>query len=161
MFDINKFSSMDTKDKYDLMLHYLKSLITGNESKITKLANASALINAVVGRMNWCGFYLDNRSFLELGPFQGLPACTRIEYNRGVCGKAFTTKKSLKIDNVHAFEDHIACDSRTNSELVIPIIKDCVCLGVLDMDSEDPARFTDLELEYLEKAVEIISDCIF
>lgn len=161
MFDIKVFDGMSTKEKYITMLSALTGLLDNDDSKISKLSNASALINAVVGRMNWCGFYLDNGKELELGPFQGMPACTKINYSNGVCGKAFSTKSTVRVDDVHKFEGHIACDAASNSELVIPIIKNEKCLGVLDMDSSEFSRFTELEEKYLIKAVDIISTKIF
>ncbi|MBC2576227.1 GAF domain-containing protein [Peptostreptococcus canis] len=161
MFDIKVFDGMSTEEKYITMLSALTGLLDNDDSKISKLSNASALINAVVGRMNWCGFYLDNGKELELGPFQGMPACTKINYSNGVCGKAFSTKSTVRVDDVHKFEGHIACDAASNSELVIPIIKNEKCLGVLDMDSSEFSRFTELEEKYLIKAVDIISTKIF
>lgn len=161
MFDIKVFDGMSTEEKYITMLSALTGLLDNDDSKISKLSNASALINAVVGRMNWCGFYLDNGKELELGPFQGMPACTKINYSNGVCGKAFSTKSTVRVDDVHKFEGHIACDAASNSELVIPIIKNEKCLGVLDMDSSEFSRFTELEKKYLIKAVDIISTKIF
>lgn len=161
MFDIKVFDGMNTEEKYITMLSALTGLLDNDDSKISKLSNASALINAVVGRMNWCGFYLDNGKELELGPFQGMPACTKINYSSGVCGKAFSTKSTVRVDDVHKFEGHIACDAASNSELVIPIIKNEKCLGVLDMDSSEFSRFTELEENYLIKAMDIISTKVF
>lgn len=161
MFDIRMFDGLSTESKYDTLLIALRGLVDTDDSKISKLSNASALINAVVGRMNWCGFYLDNGKELELGPFQGMPACTKIAYDKGVCGKSFSSKSTVLVENVHEFPGHIACDAASNSELVIPILKDGKSIGVLDMDSAEIARFTSLEAEYLEKCVEIISQYVF
>lgn len=161
MFDIKVFDNLSTEEKYSTMIIALKGLVDTDDSKISKLANASSLINAVVGRMNWCGFYLDNGECLELGPFQGMPACTKIKYNNGVCGKSFSSETTLKVDDVHNFEGHIACDAASNSELVIPIIKDGKALGVLDMDSAEFSRFGDLEVKYITKAVALISEFVF
>lgn len=161
MFDIKIFDGMKLEEKYDAMLLALEGLTNTNDSEVSKLANASALINALVGRMNWCGFYLDNGKELELGPFQGMPACTKIAYDKGVCGKSFSEKKAVRVDDVHAFPGHIACDAASNSELVIPIIKDEKVYGVLDMDSAEKARFGEVEEEYLKKAVEIIAKNVY
>lgn len=161
MFDIKIFDGMSTEEKYSSMISAVKGLVDTDDSKISKLANASALINAIVGRMNWCGFYLDNGKELELGPFQGMPACTKINYTSGVCGKSFSTKTTLRVDDVHSFEGHIACDAASNSELVIPIIKEGKCLGVLDMDSAEFSRFSELEEKYIVKCVEIIAEFVF
>lgn len=161
MFDIKVFEGLNVEERYGSMVSALRGLVNTDDSKIAKLANASALINALVGRMNWCGFYLDNGSELELGPFQGMPACTKIDYNKGVCGKSFTDKKTIRVDDVNSFEGHIACDAQSNSELVIPIIKNEKVLGVLDMDSAELSRFTELEERYLEECVRIISEFVF
>ncbi|NLM35293.1 MAG: GAF domain-containing protein, partial [Clostridiales bacterium] len=105
---------------------------------------------------NWVGFYLYKDGQLVLGPFQGLPACCRIDIGSGVCGNAAQLKKTLRVDNVHNFEGHIACDSASNSELVIPIIKDEKLIGVLDIDSPKFNGFSDLDQKYLESIVETI-----
>lgn len=157
MFDISMFKDMDTEEKYENMVTMLEGLVTGNENIITKLSNASALINAFVERINWCGFYLAQGEDLILGPFQGLPACTKIKYGQGVCGTALKERKTMRIENVHCFEGHIACDSVSNSEIVIPIIKDNKVYGVLDLDSPEIGRFKEIEQRYLEKCVEIIN----
>ena len=94
-------------------------------------------------RVNWAGFYILRENTLILGMFQGLPACNRVEVGKGVCGAAVTGKKPQRVDNVHDFLGHIACDSATNSEIVIPIIKDDVVYGVLDLDSPEIGRFTE------------------
>lgn len=101
-----------------------------------------------------------NGEDLILGPFQGLPACTKIKYGQGVCGATFKERKTMRIENVHCFEGHIACDAASNSELVIPIIKKDKIYGVLDLDSAEVGRFTELEQKYLEKCVEILRDNI-
>jgi GAF domain-containing protein len=156
MFDIKIFDDMNLESKLDTMINMLEGLIQGDESDLTKLCNASALINALIGRINWCGFYLFKDNELILGPFQGMPACTAIKIGKGVCGKAALLRKTLVIKNVHEFEDHIACDAASNSEIVVPIIKENTLYGVLDLDSEEFERFTEVEQIYLEKAVKII-----
>lgn len=160
MFDIKMFDGMSEKDKLDNMLLMLEGLIQGDELGLTKLSNASAVINAMIGRINWCGFYLVHNDELILGPFQGMPACTKIQIGKGVCGTAAEKQETLLIKNVHEFEGHIACDAASNSEVVVPIVKDGELLGVLDLDSEEIARFTDLEKDYLEKAVDILNKYI-
>ena len=161
MFDIREFESMNLEDKYEAMVSAVKGITSSNDGVVSKLANASALINALVGDLNWCGFYLDNGSFLELGPFQGMPACTRIEYDKGVCGKSYTTGEAIRVDDVEQFPGHIACDAASKSELVIPLIKEGQKLGVLDMDSARLARFGELEEKYLILAGRIISENVF
>jgi GAF domain-containing protein len=161
MFDIKIFEGMSTESKLDNMLIMLEGLIQGDEdSPITKLCNASALINALIDRINWCGFYLVKNNTLVLGPFQGMPACTKIEIGKGVCGKAALEKETLLVKDVHNFGGHIACDAASNSEIVIPIIKEGNLIGVLDLDSEEFERFTEVEKTYLEKAVVILSKYI-
>ncbi|MFW2490538.1 GAF domain-containing protein [Clostridium chromiireducens] len=160
MFDIKVFDGMSTESKLENMLVMLEGLIDNEDLPITKLCNASALINALVGRINWCGFYLAKSDSLVLGPFQGMPACTKIEIGKGVCGTAALKKETLLIEDVHNFEGHIACDAASNSEIVIPIVNNEKLVGVLDLDSEEYSRFTDLERIYLEKAVTILNKYI-
>lgn len=161
MFDIKIFENLTLEEKYQSMLSALRGLVDNSDSQTAKLANSSALINALVGRLNWCGFYLDNKKELELGPFQGMPACTKIPYDKGVCGKCYSTKKTIRVDDVNAFPGHIACDVASNSELVIPIIVGEKCVGLLDMDSAELSRFTQLEEKYLKEAVKLIEKYVF
>ena len=160
MFDIKMFENMTVENKLDTMVTMLEGLISADDLDITKAANASALINALIGRINWCGFYLVKGNDLLLGPFQGMPACTKIEIGKGVCGKAAREKRTILVKDVHKFEDHIACDAASNSEIVFPLIKDNKLFGVLDLDSDEFERFTELEKEYLEKAVEVLNKYI-
>lgn len=160
MFDINVFENLSTESKLDNMLIMLEGLVQGEESAITKLCNASALINVLIGRINWCGFYLEKNNQLILGPFQGMPACTKIEIGKGVCGMAALKRETLLIENVHSFKDHIACDAASNSEIVVPIVKYDKLIGVLDLDSNEFNRFTVLEQKYLEKSVDILNKYI-
>lgn len=160
MFDIKLFENMDAKEKYDTMLGMLRSLIEDEKSFITNISNSAALINALIGRINWCGFYFIKNGELVLGPFQGLPACTRIKIGHGVCGTAVKERKTMKIENVHNFEGHIACDAASNSELVVPIIKNNKVYGVIDIDSEEIGRFTELEQIYIEKCIEVLNEYI-
>ena len=160
MFDIKVFENLSTESKLDNMLIMLEGLVQGDELPITKLCNASALINALIGRINWCGFYLEKDNELLLGPFQGMPACTKIEIGKGVCGTAALKKETLLIKDVHKFEGHIACDAASNSEIVVPIVKEDKLIGVLDLDSSEFNRFTELEQKYLERAVNILIEYI-
>jgi GAF domain-containing protein len=160
MFDIKVFENLSTESKLDNMLIMLEGLVQGDELPITKLCNASALINALIGRINWCGFYLEKNNELILGPFQGMPACTKIEIGKGVCGTAAFKRQTLLIEDVHNFEGHIACDAASNSEIVLPIVKDDKLIGVLDLDSDEFSRFTTLEQKYLEKSVDILNKYI-
>lgn len=160
MFDIKVFENLSTESKLDNMLSMLEGLVQDEDLPITKLCNASALINALIGRINWCGFYLVKNNTLALGPFQGMPACTKIEIGKGVCGTAALKRETLLINDVHKFEGHIACDAASNSEIVIPIVKDDKLIGVLDLDSDEFNRFTKLEQKYLEKSITILNKYI-
>ena len=160
MFDIKVFDGMSVESKLDTMLIMLESLIQDEKDDLTNVCNAAALINALIGRINWCGFYLIKNNELVLGPFQGMPACTRIEIGKGVCGEAASERKTMLVKDVHEFPGHIACDAASNSEIVIPIVKDEKLYGVLDLDSEEFNRFTKVEQDYLERAVSIINKYI-
>ena len=138
-------------------LKQLDSICTNNPSNITMLANASALLNEHLDDINWVGFYLYNNNELELGPFQGKVACTRIPIGKGVCGTSFEKKMLLNVKDVHKFPGHIACDSKTNSEIVIPLVYKNTRLGVLDIDSIAFARFTGHDEDELEEAANIIA----
>ena len=151
---------MNRKDNYHTMLLMLKGQLQGEEDLIANLSNASSIINTMVDNINWAGFYLMKGGELVVGPFQGKPACNRIKIGKGVCGTAALEKKVQRIDNVHDFEGHIACDAASNSEIVVPIIKDNVLYGVLDIDSEEFSRFGELEEEYFVKFVEILNEYI-
>jgi L-methionine (R)-S-oxide reductase len=141
----------------------LNSLIEGEENLIANLANITSWIYHSYPDLNWCGFYLWNEADKELvlGPFQGLPACIRIKPNRGVCGKAYRTGEVQIINNVHDFKDHIACDSKTNSEVVIPLFSNGKIYGVLDLDSPLENRFPHQDVEELEKIIKPISEKLF
>lgn len=161
MFDIKVFENLSVESKLENMLIMLEGLMQDKEDlSLSKLCNASALINALIGRINWCGFYLMKDDALILGPFQGMPACTKIEIGKGVCGTSALKRKTLLINDVHKFEGHIACDAASNSEIVVPIVKDDELIGVLDLDSNEFDRFTELEKDYLERAINILNNHI-
>lgn len=124
---------------------------------ITILSNTSAIINQFFPNINWVGFYLYKDEILKLGPFQGKPACMFIKLENGVCGWSARNKKSIIVDNVHEFEGHIACDSASNSELVVPIIINNELYGLLDIDSPLYNRFDKSDLEMFEQIINIIS----
>ncbi len=134
----------------------LKGLISGVAHFIANLANASALLYNSLSDINWAGFYLMQDGKLVLGPFQGKPACIEIAVGRGVCGSAVARGATILVENVHEFEGHIACDSASNSEIVIPIRKNGVIIGVLDIDSPTIGRFTETDREGLEEFVRIL-----
>ena len=127
---------------YALLKAQLASLIEGEPDLVANLANAAAALNSEVEGLNWVGFYLVRGEQLVLGPFQGLPACIRLPYGKGVCGTAWQQGESVRVDDVHAFPGHIACDSASESELVIPLRSHGRVWGVLDLDSPRLARFT-------------------
>lgn len=127
---------------------------------LSDLANVSSYLFNNVPDLNWVGFYLDDGEKLRLGPFMGKPACLEIPYNKGVCGVAFSQKKSLIVDDVDAFPGHIRCDSDTKSELVVPFYLNQKIVGVLDIDSAREARFTSTDQLLMEKIVKILSESI-
>ncbi|KEK24464.1 GAF domain-containing protein [Bacillus gaemokensis] len=142
--------------QYETVVKQLDALLTGESNVVANLANASALLNQFLDRINWVGFYVTEGKQLVLGPFQGMPACVRIPFGRGVCGVAAETKTTQLIADVHQFPGHIACDSASNSEIVVPIIKEGNVIGVLDIDSPEKNRFDELDQHYLEKFVETL-----
>lgn len=138
----------------------LRALIDGAPHRVANLANASALIFDELSGLNWAGFYLIEGEKLVLGPFQGKPACIEIPIGRGVCGSAVAEKKTLVVPNVHLFEGHIACDSASNSEIVVPLFKNGEVIGVLDIDSPHLDRFSEADREGLEEFARILSENI-
>jgi L-methionine (R)-S-oxide reductase len=156
MFNVEGYSQ-DRLGNYDLVKKQLQALVHDEPNQIANLSNASALLNQFLDRINWVGFYLmDNDSELVLGPFQGLPACIRIPLGKGVCGTAALKKETIRVDDVNAFSGHIACDAASQSEIVIPLLKDGKLLGVLDIDSPEKDRFDELDQQKLEEFVEIL-----
>jgi len=133
---------LNHKSNYPQLIEKAKSLIAGESDLIANLANLSALIYHNLNDVNWAGFYLYKDEQLVLGPFQGLPACIRIPMGKGVCGTAAATNTTQRIEDVHQFEGHIACDAASNSEIVIPITVRGELLGVLDIDSPKTGRFS-------------------
>ncbi|MCZ2257963.1 GAF domain-containing protein [Sporosarcina sp. G11-34] len=154
------FTKMDyaneTSEKYVQLANQLNALLTGETNLYANLSNASALLNQFFDRINWVGFYLIEDSELVLGPFQGLPACIRIPLGKGVCGTAAKTKESIIVPDVNAFPGHIACDAASQSEIVIPIVKNGNIFGVLDVDSPELDRFSEEDRIGLEKIVEVL-----
>ncbi|MGR5920140.1 GAF domain-containing protein [Bacillus paranthracis] len=142
--------------QYETVIKQLDALLTGESNVVANLSNASALLNQFLDRVNWVGFYVTEGNQLVLGPFQGMPACVRIPFGRGVCGVAAETKTTQLVADVHQFLGHIACDSASNSEIVVPIIKDGNVIGVLDIDSPEKKRFDEVDQRYLEKFVETL-----
>jgi L-methionine (R)-S-oxide reductase len=142
MFQAKAISSDDKVTFYRELAQQLDGLLSDERDAIANAANTSALIFTSLPDLNWAGFYfLRSPNELVLGPFQGKPACVRIAVGRGVCGAAVEQRRSMLVEDVHAFTDHIACDAASRSELVVPLIKEDRILGVIDLDSPSLARF--------------------
>ena len=133
----------------------LRSLFAEERDFIANAANLSSLLFHSLPDLNWAGLYLLKQGELVLGPFQGKPACVRIRLGEGVCGTAASRQETIVVDNVHDFPGHIACDSASNSEIVVPIVKEDRLIGVLDLDSPSFARFDDEDAKGLNELVEI------
>jgi L-methionine (R)-S-oxide reductase len=142
------------EENYTLVIKQLKALLEGEKDVIANLANASALLNQFLDHINWVGFYLYKDGELVLGPFQGLPACVRIGIGKGVCGTAFQKGSTIRVQDVNQFPGHIACDAASQSEIVIPMIKNGEKIGVLDIDSPSLNRFDEIDEKYLELFVQ-------
>lgn len=137
--------------QYAQLLEQARALMAGEPDRIANAANLSALVYHALPELNWVGFYFFDGRELVVGPFQGLPACVRIPLDKGVCGAAARTRATQRIDDVHAFPGHIACDSASNSELVVPLVDAAGNLvGVFDLDSPRPARFDAQDQSGLE-----------
>ena len=147
----------DPDKLYPLLVSQLQAITDGVPHKIANLANTAALLWEALENINWVGFYLREGDTLILGPFQGKVACIEIPMGRGVCGTAAARGKTLRIEDVHTFPGHIACDSASNSEIVIPLLRDGQVVGVLDIDSPLLSRFTpddQLGLEAVARVIE-------
>jgi len=142
MYDF-RIDAADKAEMYRDLTGALAALVTGEPDGIANMANAAALIWETLPDLNWAGFYRNVDGELVLGPFQGRPACIRIPFGTGVCGAAAQSLQVQRVDDVHAFPGHIACDAESVSELVVPLVRDGQLLGVLDLDSPKPARFTE------------------
>lgn len=148
------------KTDYRLMGQMLASITEGVPYTMTNLANASALLNENLHDINWVGFYTIKEGKLVLGPFQGKVACTIIPMGRGVCGTAAATDSTQLVPDVHKFAGHIACDSASNSEIVIPMHRNGEVFGVLDIDSPLFDRFSEEDRQGLESFVKILEEVI-
>ena len=142
-----------------MKIKQVQSIIDQNAPLISNLANLSRVLMDLVEGTFWCGFYLvDEENNLYLGPYQGSLACTHIKYGHGVCGKSLELKKSLIVPDVHKFPGHIACSSLSNSEIVVPIIKDNKVIGVIDLDSTKFDNYTEDDKAFLEEVANIIAN---
>lgn len=157
MFEAKTLPQTASKQElYVSLAQQLAGLLEGEADPIANTANMSALLYELLPDLNWAGFYFIRGSGLVLGPFQGKVACVRIPVGRGVCGTAVERKASIVVPDVHAFPGHIACDGASRSELVVPLVKDGVILGVLDLDSPTPSRFDEEDREGCEELVRIL-----
>lgn len=157
MLEIKGIENLNNRERLDYMVDFGKATIKTEKDMIAMMANISSIIFNVVTDLNWAGFYLLRDKELVLGPFQGLPACTRLA-DEGVCVSAWKNKKIMRIENVHDFKGHVACDSESNSELVLPIKIKGEVIGVLDLDSPNIGRFTELEEEKFRELVKAMED---
>jgi GAF domain-containing protein len=147
---------------YAELARSLRALLDGERDLVANAANMAALLFWSLRELNWAGFYLieRERGDLLLGPFQGKPACVRIPVGRGVCGTAAALRQTVVVPDVHAFPGHIACDSASNSEVVVPIIREGVLLGVLDLDSPEQGRFDAADARGLEALARILVESL-
>lgn len=141
MFEAVAIKADTTAEFYRELAGQLRGLIGDERDWVANAANTAALMFNSMPRLNWAGFYMMKTGELVLGPFQGKPACIRIAVGRGVCGTAAAERRSVRVDDVHAFPGHIACDAASRSELVVPLLRDGAVIGVIDLDSPDTARF--------------------
>ena len=158
MFENEVFTGTRDRD-YPLAVSQVKSLWVEDLPLFSNLANVSALLKLCLPRTNWVGFYLweETKNRLVLGPFQGMPACTHIGPGKGVCGAAVSRKSTQLVPDVHLFPGHIACDSASLSEIVVPILRGSGVLGVLDVDSPEKSRFDGRDQSFLEEVVSAIT----
>jgi L-methionine (R)-S-oxide reductase len=156
MFDF-RIDADDKATMYRDLASALEGLVAGESDAIANMANASALIYETLPDVNWVGFYRNIDGELVLGPFQGRPACIRMTFDQGVCGAAAKSRQVQRVEDVNAFPGHIACDSASNSEIVVPLIRDGEVLGVLDIDSPKRARFTAEDEAGIVRLGEILS----
>ena len=140
---------------YQELARMLQALLEGETDLVANAANTAALLFHGLPELNWAGFYLMNGVELVLGPFQGKPACVRITVGRGVCGTAAATRRTVRVQDVHAFPGHIACDAASNSEIVVPLEREGRLLGVLDLDSPITGRFDAQDQEGLERLAQV------
>lgn len=154
MYKILNSNNQETNYKH--LEYAIADLLETENDIIAILSNISAFINAYMDNINWVGFYIAKEDQLILGPFQGLPACIRIPNGKGVCGTAMKNKSTMLIEDVNKFPGHIACDSASNSELVVPILIDDKIFGVLDIDSPNINRFSINDKVFFEKIIELL-----
>lgn len=142
-------------EQYAQLAEQAEALLSGEHDRIANAANLSALVFNALPDLNWVGFYFYDGTELVVGPFQGLPACVRIPLDKGVCGAAARTRQTQRVEDVHAFPGHIACDAASRSEVVVPLVRGGQLLGVFDLDSPVPARFDVDDQAGLEKIADV------
>lgn len=147
-------------EQYATLAGQARALLHGEADAVANAANLSALVYHALPELNWVGFYFFDGQELVVGPFQGLPACVRIPLHKGVCGAAASSRQTQRVDDVHAFPGHIACDSASRSELVVPLFKDERLVGVFDLDSPAPARFDATDQQGLETIARIYLEAL-
>lgn len=160
MYTGTRPAATDKTELYHELREQLASLLEGERDAIANAANTSALLFDILPDVNWVGFYFLKGDELVLGPFQGKPACVRIPMGKGVCGTAAIRREPLVVPDVHAFPGHIACDSASNSELVIPLTKNGALIGVLDLDSPLLRRFDDADRVGCESVAAVFLDSL-
>jgi len=160
--DFNNIKLLSKKERYTTVLKQVDSLLEGENNVIANLSNIVSLLKNSFGYYLWVGYYLydEEKNNLVLGPFQGSLACTRIETGKGVCGTSFQNKESIIVEDVTKFPGHIVCDSKSNSEIVVPILSGENALGVLDVDSADYSSFDEIDKIYLEELARKISNIL-
>ena len=156
---VAKLETLAKPELYAELQSQLRALLEGERDFIANAANFASLLYHSLPDVNWVGFYLLKGDELVLGPFQGKPACVRIAIGKGVCGVAAEQRQTILVDNVHEFPGHIACDSASNSEIVVPLVVDGQLTGVLDLDSPSLARFSDDDASGLNELTSIFLEC--
>ena len=160
MFTANTLSG-SKPEQYAQLVEQARALLSGERDRIANAANLSALVYHALPDLNWVGFYFFDGTKLVVGPFQGLPACVRIPLDKGVCGAAASTRQTQRIADVHAFQGHIACDSPSQSEFVVPLVgRDGALVGVFDLDSPRPDRFDADDQHGLEAIAKVFLDTL-
>ena len=152
-----RMSKMEKAQTYEQLIPQIESLIKDVDNHVGALANVSALLHSSFLHYFWCGFYIVKGNVLELGPFQGDVACYTIKKGRGVCGKAWEERQTLIVPNVLQFPEHIACSSKSRSEIVVPVFKDEEVVAVIDVDSKGYSAFDEIDKDGLEKIAKIVS----
>lgn len=145
---------------YADLVEQMRGLLAGERDRIANAANFAALVWHALPDINWCGFYFFDGTELVVGPFQGKPACVRIALGRGVCGTAASTRQTQLVEDVHAFDGHIACDAASNSEIVVPLVDGDRLIGVWDVDSPLIARFDDVDRDGMEALCAVFAESL-